>query len=67
MEDTSDHHDREPVQDYRNMDGVEVEGSHDPVDMRDRNMAAEEVGILDHNRVEVQWGCPRKAEDQKIP
>ena len=27
LEDTLDHHDRQPIQDHRNMGGVEVEGS----------------------------------------
>ena len=63
MEDTLDHHYRQPVQDHRSMGGVEVEGSQGPVDMKDHNMAAEEEGILQV----VRWGCPRKAEDQKVP
>ena len=67
VEDTLDHHDKEPVQGYHNMDGVVVEGSQGPVDVKDRNMAAEEVGIWDHNRVEVeQWEYLHKVEDQKV-
>ena len=43
-------------------------GSQGPVDMKDHNKAAKEEGILDHKQVEVVWwGCPCKAEDQKVP
>ena len=68
VEDTLDHHDREPVQDYRNMADVEEEGSQGLVDMRDHNMAAEEEGTLDYNQVEaVWWGYSRKVEADQIP